>query len=376
MPNSTSEIPTPADTLTAIRAAATAEGFDLIRIAPPTLPADAGGRLRRFLAAGYHGTMEWLARNEEKRADPQTLWPEAKSVIILAMRYDPPADGRGDNAIAAYALGDDYHDVIKKRLKTLAGWMVTAFGCEVKVFVDTAPVLEKSLAEQAGLGWQGKHTSLISRELGNWFFLAEIFTTLELPPDRPTTNHCGACHACLAICPTGALTGPGEMDARLCISYLTIEHKGPIPRHLRAPIGPRVYGCDACLAICPWNKFAKMGADPQLMPRPGLAAMDVQDFIGLDDAGFRALFRASPIKRIGRDRFIRNVLIALANTPRHDLMADIIRLLDDASALVRGATVWALGELDPQEAMRQKTLRLPAETDADVRTEWNAINAP
>lgn len=373
MPNSTSEAARPADILTAIRVEAVAQGFDLIRIAPPTLPADAGARLRHFLAEGHHGSMDWLARNEEKRADPQTLWPEVRSVIMLAMRYDPPAEGRGDNAIAAYALGDDYHDVIKKRLKILAGWMVERFACDVKVFVDTAPVLEKALAEQAGMGWQGKHTSLISRELGNWFFLAEIFTTLELPGDHPTTNHCGACQACLDICPTGALTGPGQMDARLCISYLTIEHKGPIPRNLRTKIGPRIYGCDACLAVCPWNKFAKTGADPLLQPRSGLAAMGLQDFIRLDDTAFRALFRASPIKRIGRDRFISNVLIGAANTPRPDLLPDIMRLLADPAPLVRGAAVWALGQLDPAQAAEQKPARLALETDDVVREEWAAL---
>lgn len=374
MPNSISDSPAVA-TATAIRAAARAEGFDAVRITGPDLPGDVAAQIRRFIAAGHYGSMDWLARNEDKRGNPTILWPDVKSIVMLAMHYAPPQGGRGDNLIAAYALGDDYHDVIKKRLKKIAGWMAASYACDVKVFVDTAPVSEKALAEQAGLGWQGKHTSLISPELGNWFFLAEIFTTLELPPDTPAKNYCGACHACLDICPTGALTGPGQMDARLCISYLTIEHKGPIPRHLRRAIGPRLYGCDACLAACPWNKFARHAPDPLLAPRPGLAALDLQDCLRLEDAAFRALFRASPIKRIGRDRFIRNALIATANRGRCDLIPDVLRLLDDTAPLVRGCAVWALGQLDPAQAAEQKTTHLAQETDTDVREEWAALRA-
>lgn len=363
MPNSISDI------TRRIRAQAQAEGFDAVRIAAPTLPPQAGRQLQDFLAAGCYGEMGWLANHADKRADPKQLWPEVASIVVLAMRYPAPDGG----TIAAYARGDDYHDVIKKKLKSLGGWMVQNFGADIKVFVDTAPVLEKALAEQAGLGWQGKHTNLISRDFGTWFFLAEIFTTLPLTPDPPGQNHCGACRACLDVCPTGALTGPGQMDARLCISYLTIEHKGPIPRNLRPAIGAHLYGCDDCLAVCPWNKFAKEAQEAALMPRPVLRSMTTADYARLDEAQFRALFRASPIKRIGRERFVRNALTVIGNSGDATRAPIAEALTTDTSALVRGAAVWALGRLAPARATELASQRIATEPDATVREEWWSV---
>lgn len=367
MPNSISEI------AAIIRTQAQAEGFDAVRFTAPTLPSQAGEDLRRFLDDGSYGEMGWLANHAEKRADPKLLWPDVASIIVLAMRYPPP-DNTG---IAAYARGDDYHDIIKKKLKKLGGWIVQTFGGDVKVFVDTAPVLEKALAEQAGIGWQGKHTNLIRRDAGTWFFLAEIFTTLPLPPDAPAQNHCGACSACLAVCPTGALTGPGQMDARLCISYLTIEHKGPIPRHLRAKIGTHLYGCDDCLAVCPWNKFAEQAHEEALMPRKTLQTMTIGNYALLDDAGFRVLFRASPIKRIGRDRFVRNALTVIGNSRDLSLAEIAEALTSDDAPLVRGAAIWALQRLAPLRAAALAAQRITTEPEQSVCEEWQAtITAP
>ena len=264
--------------------------------------------------------MDWLADRPERRADPRGLWPDVRSVIMLGVNYGPDQnplkilEARSRGAISVYAQGDDYHDLIKKRLKALARWLVAAEACEVKVFVDTAAVMEKPLAQAAGLGWQGKHTNLVSREFGSWLFLGAIFTTLDLPHDDADTDHCGSCRACLDICPTSAFPAPYQLDARRCISYLTIEHKGPIPREFRKAIGNRIYGCDDCLAVCPWNKFAQAGRETKLAARDELRAPPLAELARLDDAAFRAMFTKSPVKRIGRDRFVRNVLIAIGNS--------------------------------------------------------------
>jgi epoxyqueuosine reductase len=274
-------------------------------------------------------------------------------------------------AISAYALGDDYHAVVKTKLKALAGFIAARFQAEVKVFVDTAPVMEKPLAQKAGLGWQGKHTNLVSREFGSWLFLGSVFTTLQLPPDEPEQDHCGSCRNCLDICPTDAFPAPYRLDARRCISYLTIEHKGPIPREFRVSMGNRIYGCDDCLAVCPWNKFASAALEIKLAAREELKAPTLADLARLDDAAFRALFRKSPVKRIGRERFIRNVLIAIGNSGDAALARDAERLLDDPSPLVRGAAVWALSQLSPRHEFEQHARHhLPDENDPTVKTEW------
>ena len=280
---------------------------------------------------------------------------------------------RTRGAISVYARGDDYHDVIKKRLKALARWLVAASGGEVKVFVDTAAVMEKPLAQAAGLGWQGKHTNLVSRELGSWLFLGAIFTTSELPRDDAETDHCGSCQACLDICPTAAFPAPYKLDARRCISYLTIESKGPIPREFRKAIGNRIYGCDDCLAVCPWNKFAQAGREAKLVARDELRAPGLADLARLDDAAFRALFTKSPVKRIGRDRFIRNVLIAIGNSNERALAVEAERLLEDQSPLVRGAAVWALAQLiGRKEFAARAPDAIRTESDESVRREWQA----
>ena len=335
----------------AVRARARTEGFEAVRISPAVAPPHASERLTAFLADGRHGAMDWLARYADRRADPMALWPEAKSIIVLGVNYGPDHDPRDDlrdrerGAISVYARGDDYHDVIKKKLKQLAGFICTTYGGDAKVFVDTAPVLEKAIAEQAGIGWQGKHTNLVSREFGSWLFLGSVFTTLELEADAPEANHCGHCHACLDVCPTKAFPAPYQMDARRCISYLTIEHKGHIPHEFRGPIGNRIYGCDDCLSVCPWNKFAQTSREAQFTARAALRQPLLTELVRLDDAGFRVLFRASPIKRIGRDRFVRNVLIAIGNSGDEALIPDAERLLSDASPLVRAMAVWALSRL-------------------------------
>jgi epoxyqueuosine reductase len=338
-----------------------------------TVP-DLQPRLTEFLEAGAHGDMDWLANNSERRGHPQSLWPEVRSIIMLGLNYGPDENPleilkqRSHGAISVYAKGDDYHDIIKKRLKVLARWLIAQAGGDVKVFVDTAAVMEKPLAAAAGLGWQGKHTNLVSREFGSWLFLGSIFTTLELPPDQAETDHCGSCSACQDICPTKAFPAPYKLDARRCISYLTIEHKGPIPREFREAIGNHIYGCDDCLSVCPWNKFAQAGSEAKLAARDALKAPTLKELIGLDDAAFRALFAKTSIKRTGRDRFIRNVLIAVGNSGDVSLAADAERLLDDESPLVRGAAVWALAKLAP-EKISQFSVK---QNDADelVRDEW------
>jgi epoxyqueuosine reductase len=371
MPNSISDL------REAVRARARAEGFDVVRFARAVATHEAARRLGAFLGQGRHGTMGWLARNAERRADPAMLWPEAKSVVVVGANYGPDHDplddlkDRAAGAISVYARGDDYHDVLMKRLKRLAGFMVETFGGDAKIFVDTAPVLEKPLAQEAGLGWQGKHTNLVSREFGSWLFLGSVFTTLEIEADAPERDHCGVCRACLDICPTRAFPAPYQLDTRRCISYLTIEHKGHIAREFREAVGNRIYGCDDCLAVCPWNKFAQVSHEAQFQPREALRRPPLADLAQLDDAAFRALFRNSPIKRIGRDRFVRNVLIAVGNSGDAALAAEAERLLDDASPLVRAMAVWALSRL--LEAPRFAALaeiRAPQETDGDVQEEW------
>ena len=331
--------------------------------------------------------MHWMATTAARRGDPRVLWPQARSVIMLGLNYGQD-HGSGDDplailrrrergAISIYAQADDYHDIIKPRLKALARWLTARAGGDAKVFVDTAAVMEKPLAGAAGLGWQGKHTNLVSREFGSWLFLGAIFTTLELPPDPPESDHCGTCRSCLDICPTAAFPAPYRLDARRCISYLTIEHKGPIPRELRAAIGNRIYGCDDCLAVCPWNKFARAGREMKLAGRSELRAPPLAALARLDDAAFRKLFSKSPVKRTGRDRFVRNVLIAIGNSGDAALAAEATRLLVDPSALIRGAAVWALGRLLPRERLvALATAHRAQETEPSVEEEWTAALAP
>ena len=324
--------------------------------------------------------MEWMATKAESRGDPHALWPDVRTIAMLGLSYGPNDDPleilkqRTRGAISVYAQGNDYHDVIKPRLKALARWLVDTAGGDVKVFVDTAPVMEKPLAEAAGIGWQGKHTNLVSRAHGSWLFLGALFTTLDMPPDPAEPDHCGSCRACLDICPTAAFPAPYRLDARRCISYLTIEHKGAIPQALRPLIGNRIYGCDDCLAVCPWNKFAQAGHETKFAARSALRAPPLADLAHLDDAGFRALFAKSAVKRIGRARFIRNVLIAIGNSGNPALAGETERLLDDASPLVRGAAIWALGRLDRARLERHAAERRAAESDPEVAAEWAAAN--
>jgi epoxyqueuosine reductase len=357
-------------------------GFDLVAVTTPNAIPLAPARLAQFVAEGLHGSMEWLAETASRRSDPSILWPEVRSIIVLAMNYGPdsnPLDilGRPDRgAISVYARNRDYHDVIKGRLKEIAGKLAARGGADVKVFVDTAPVMEKPLAEAAGIGWQGKHTNLVSREFGSWLFLASIFTTAELTPDTPEDDHCGSCRACLDICPTNAFPAPYRLDARRCISYLTIENKGPIPHEFRKTIGNRIYGCDDCLAACPWNKFARSASEMKLAPRDELREPALAQLLELDDAAFRALFSGSPVKRIGRDRFIRNVLIAAGNSGEPSLVERCRELARDPSPLVRGAAVWALSCLLPPSAFADlASERAGEETDAEVLAEWGAARA-
>lgn len=356
---------------------AKALGFDTIRIARPDSIPLAPERLKAWLDAGHHGSMEWMGETAERRADPRTLWPEVRSVVLLGLNYGPAENPLAELAekdrgyISVYARNRDYHDVIKGKLKEAAGFLASKASSDVKVFVDTAPVMEKPLAEAAGLGWQGKHTVVVSRAFGNWLFLGAIFTTAELPADEPERDHCGSCRRCLDVCPTNAFPAPYQLDARRCISYLTIEHKGHIPEELRPGIGNRIFGCDDCLAVCPWNKFAQAGREARLVQREDLAALPLAELARLDDPGFRTRFAGTPIKRTGRDRFIRNVLIAIGNAGDADLAEEAERLLDDASPLVRAMAVWALGRLLSPEAMaRHAAGRLADETDPDVREEW------
>ncbi|WP_417692948.1 tRNA epoxyqueuosine(34) reductase QueG [Roseibium sp.] len=363
--------------LRGLREKAFALGFEDVKIVrADTLP-HVRERLQSFVDNGYHGDMGWMAETLERRAAPTSLWPEARSVLMLAMNYGPEDDPLAhlqspDTAgISVYARNRDYHDVIKGRLKEIASHLVSRGGGDVKVFVDTAPVMEKPLAAAAGLGWQGKHTNLVSRKIGSWFFLGSIFTTLDLPEDGSEKDHCGSCRACLDSCPTSAFPAPYQLDARRCISYLTIEHGGPIPEEFRKPMGNRIYGCDDCLAACPWNKFAVSAREAKLQARDDLKAPLLEDFLGLDDPSFRKLFSGSPIKRIGRNRFLRNVLVAAGNSHQPELLAKVRPLLDDAHPLVRGSAVWALKQLAaPSDYAAEKQARLKSESDDDVRREW------
>ncbi|MET0373433.1 MAG: tRNA epoxyqueuosine(34) reductase QueG [Rhizorhabdus sp.] len=368
----------PNEALTAaLRAQAAALGFASCGIARADAIPEAGARLAEWLASGAHGEMGWMEARADQRGSPDALWPEARAVVMLGMSYAPREDPlrlAGESGIArisTYAQGQDYHDVVKKALKALARWLIDHAGGGVKVFVDTAPVMEKPLAQAAGIGWQGKHTNVVSRTHGSWLFLGAIMTTLDLPPDPPMRDSCGSCDACQRACPTDAFPAPYRLDARRCISYLTIEHKGPIPREFRAGMGNRIYGCDDCLAVCPWNKFAaSAAANRAFVARAELAAPEVADLLALDDAAFRQVFAGSPIKRIGRDRMVRNVLIAAGNGGERALAGQVAALLDDPAAVVRGAAVWALGRIDPVRWAAERDARLAGEGDADVRGEW------
>jgi epoxyqueuosine reductase len=354
------------------------QGFDAFGVVRPDGIPLAPPRLREFLASGAHGDMAWMATNAERRGDPRALWPEVRSIVVLGINYGPREDPlailqqRSRGAISVYARGDDYHDLIKSRLKQIGRWLLDRAGGDIKVFVDTAPVMEKPLAAAAGLGWQGKHTNLVSRELGSWLFLGALFTTLDLPVDAPEGDHCGQCRACLDICPTAAFPAPYRLDARRCISYLTIEHNGQIPRALRPLMGNRIYGCDDCLAVCPWNKFARAGREAKLAAREALRAPRLAELVGLNDAAFRALFAKSPVKRIGRARFVRNVLIAIGNSGDASLAEPAERRIDDESPLVRGAAIWALGRLDRARLEACAKTRRAAESDPELIAEWAA----
>jgi epoxyqueuosine reductase len=361
---------------------ALSEGFSVVRVAPADSIPDAPAQLRQWLAAGHHGEMGWMEERIDERVAPQALWAEVRSVVMLGMSYAPDSDplailSQTDKAaISLYARRRDYHDVIKGKLKSVAGLLAARGGADVKVFVDTAPVMEKPLAQAAGLGWQGKHTVLVSREHGSWLFLGSIYTTAELPADAPEIDHCGSCRRCLDICPTDAFPQPYRLDARRCIAYLTIEHQGHIDAEFRPGIGNRVFGCDDCLAVCPWNKFAETAQETRLALKDDLAGRPLAELAALDDAGFRTLFAGTPVKRTGRDRFIRNVLIAIGNSGKSELAGSTEALLDDRSPLVRAMAVWALGRLASDHAALLAAARLAIEPDAAVRQEWLALSVP
>ena len=367
----------------AIRGEALALGFDAVGFARAHLAEEARANLTEYLGRGYHGDMGWLAEKADRRGDPQVLWPEAKTIVVLGLAYTPEDDpmaaiARTDRGtISVYARGRDYHDTMKRRLKALGRWIASQWPGDLpgglKVFVDTAPVMEKPLAQAAGIGWQGKHTNLVSRQFGSWLFLGEIYLSLALEPDLPASDHCGSCSRCLDACPTAAFPAPHRLDARRCISYLTIEHKGMIPVEFRRATGNRIYGCDDCLAVCPWNKFARAAHEPDFLPRAELTAPRLAELANLDDAGFRRLFAGSPVRRIGRSRFLRNVLIAIGNAGPGDqaLVAAARRCLDDPSALVRAAAAWAFARLAPTEIYEAvRAYRLAREQDPLVREEW------
>jgi len=366
----------------AIRDRALSAGFDAVGFAEASLGAEARTGLGEFLARGYHGDMGWLAATAARRGDPRALWPEARSVVVLGANYAPEGDplalldAPDCGVVSVYARGRDYHDTLKRRLKVLAHWIEGRWPGALKLFVDTAPVMEKPLAEHAGLGWQGKHTNLVSREFGSWLFLGEIYLSLELEPDAAVADHCGSCRRCLDACPTAAFPAPYRLDARRCISYLTIEHKGMIPVELRPLIGNRIYGCDDCLAVCPWNKFARATREPDFLPREELTAPRLAALAELNDAAFRTMFTGSPIKRTGRDRFVRNVLIAIGNATPGDaqLLAAAQRRLDDGSPLVRAAAAWAFSRLvPPARCEAERARRLASEDDPLVRAEWQRM---
>ena len=360
-----------------IKAKAAELGFVVCGIARADAAPRTAERLKRWLADGAHGDMIWMETRAEERGSPAALWGEVRSVIALGMSYAPAEDplklaGNGDiGRISVYAQGGDYHDVVKRALKALGRWLATESGCDLKVFVDTAPVMEKPLAEAAGIGWQGKHTNLVSRTEGSWLFLGAIYTTLALDPDTAGVDLCGSCDACQQACPTDAFPAPYQLDARRCISYLTIEHSGPIPIEFRKAIGNRIYGCDDCLAVCPWNKFADAAAaNRAFVPRAELAAPPLGDLLALDDGMFRRVFAGSPIKRIGRDRMVRNAAIAAGNGGAAISANALLPLLDDHAAIVRGAAVWALAQLDPERFEHEYAMRAEREEDQGVRGEW------
>lgn len=361
-----------------IRSCATRIGFDACRITSVDKAWPAEARLRSFVAAGYHGQMHWMEETLERRVHPRAMWSEARSAVVFGVNYGPdhnPLDAlvETDKAvISVYAKGKDYHDLIKKRLKQFAREFADATGEQVKVFVDTAPLMEKPLAAQSGLGWQGKHTNLVSREFGSWLFLGVMLTSAQLAPDDAESDHCGSCQACLDICPTKAFPAPYQLDARKCISYLTIEHDGPIPQEFRKELGNRIYGCDDCLAVCPWNKFAQETREMKFAANAMSDLPDLETLSELDEDAFREQFSGSPVKRIKRRRFLRNVLIAIGNSGNVRFVPSVIRLLGDEEPLVRGAAVWALAQLDEDEFEDQKILRCDAEQDGEVRAEWES----
>jgi epoxyqueuosine reductase len=356
----------------AVRARALAAGFDAVGFARPASAAAAGARLREFLATGRHGDMAWMEERAEWRADPAALWPKAKSVVVCAMNYGAPGDAPDAScgAIATYARGRDYHELLKGKLKFVGDFLTGKLGADIKVFSDTAPVLEKPLAAASGLGWQGKHTNLVSREFGSWLLLGEIFTTLDLEPDAAGEDACGTCARCLEVCPTAAFPAPYQLDARRCISYLTIEHAGHIAEEFRAPLGHRIFGCDDCLAVCPWNKYAHTAHESKLHARPETSAPSLAELAALDDAAFRKRFAGTAIKRTGRDRLVRNVLIAIGNARDAALVPITRARLDDASPLVRAMAAWALRHLDADAFAAERQRRMATESDAGVRAEW------
>ncbi|MBC7767272.1 MAG: tRNA epoxyqueuosine(34) reductase QueG [Phycisphaerales bacterium] len=354
-------------------------GFDAFGVTSACEPWPAGARLEHFIAEGRHGDMDWLAREAHRRSHPQMLWPEARSAILVGQSYAPEDDPmallaeKDKGVVSAYAARRDYHDVIKGKLKQLAQWLALESGAEVKVFVDTAPLMEKPLAQRAGLGWQGKHTNLVSREHGSWLLLGAILTAAEIEPDQPQEEHCGSCRACLDVCPTNAFPAPFQLDARKCLAYLSIEHEGQIPQAFREPMGNRVFGCDDCLAVCPWNKFAAQAREARISMRDELRLAPLADLAALDDSGFRARFAGTPVKRTGRDRFVRNVLVAIGNSGDAGLAAIAQARLGDNSPLVRGMAVWACRRLlDADTFERVKSERAPQERDASVAEEWLA----
>jgi epoxyqueuosine reductase len=364
-----------------VLAEAQAAGFALARVTAPTaIGAETTERLAQFVREGRHGDMGWMASTAERRGHPLALWSEARSIIMLGMSYAPPDDPlavlaeRSRGAISCYAQSRDYHDVVKAGLKRVAGALQRTSGAEVKVFVDTAPLMEKPVAEAAGLGWQGKHTNLVSREHGSWLFLGAILTTAGIEPDAPEADHCGSCRRCLAVCPTNAFPAPYQLDPRRCISYLTIEHKGHIAPEFRKPMGNRVFGCDDCLAVCPWNKFAVAAGETRLAARDAARSPPLAELLALDDAGFRARFAGTPVKRTGRDRFVRNALIAAGNSGDASLLPAVERLLEDPSPLVRAMAVWALRQLTGTEAWgTARNHYMLGESDIWVRAEWGMV---
>lgn len=365
--------------ITELKTRAQALGFDAFGIARADARPDLPEKLHTALAQGWHADMDWMAETEERRGDPRRLWDQARSVILLGVNYGPqidPMDLLKDKSvgnISAYARNRDYHDIIKGRLKELAGLLARRAGVEVKVFVDTAPLMEKPLAEAAGLGWQGKHSVLVSRNFGSWLFLGAILTDMELPANQPHAESCGSCTRCLDICPTNAFPAPFRLDARKCLAYYSVEHKGPIPREFRRPMGNRIYGCDDCLAVCPWNKFASISREAKLRSRPEFERPALAELVQLDDTGFRVLFSGSPVKRIGHARFLRNALICIGNSDDPGLLPLVEARLGDPSPLVRGAAIWALRRLDAERAESLRLDRLAQESDSDVRTEWDGV---